>query len=91
MRSVEVFVKGPGTGREAAIRSLQAAGLQVVAITDVMPIPHNGARRSAGVSKEPNEVKLAYVAGELARWRSQSVSTDHDATSPQHAGQERAK
>jgi ribosomal protein S11 len=52
MRSVEVFVKGPGTGREAAIRSLQAAGLQVVAITDVTPIPHNGARRSAGVSKE---------------------------------------
>jgi small subunit ribosomal protein S11 len=52
MRSVEVFVKGPGAGREAAIRSLQAAGLQVVAITDVMPIPHNGARRSAGVSKE---------------------------------------
>jgi small subunit ribosomal protein S11 len=44
MRSVEVFVKGPGTGREAAIRSLQAAGLQVVAITDVTPIPHNGAR-----------------------------------------------
>jgi small subunit ribosomal protein S11 len=91
MRSVEVFVKGPGTGREAAIRSLQAAGMQVVAITDVTPIPHNGARpRSAGVSKEPNEVKLAYVAGELARWRSQSVPTDHDATSQQHAGQERA-
>ncbi|HET6317833.1 MAG TPA: 30S ribosomal protein S11, partial [Chloroflexota bacterium] len=44
MRSVEVFVKGPGTGREAAIRSLQAAGMQVVAITDVTPIPHNGAR-----------------------------------------------
>jgi len=44
MRSVEVLVKGPGTGREAAIRSLQAAGLQVVAITDVTPIPHNGAR-----------------------------------------------
>jgi hypothetical protein len=48
------------------------------------------AHRSAGVSKEPNEVKLAYVAGELARWRSQSVSTDQDATSQQHAGQERA-
>jgi small subunit ribosomal protein S11 len=44
MRAVEVFVKGPGSGREAAIRSLQAAGLQVTAITDVTPIPHNGCR-----------------------------------------------
>src|SRR5262245_27027258 len=44
MRSIEVFVKGPGSGREAAIRSLQAAGLTVVAITDVTPIPHNGCR-----------------------------------------------
>jgi small subunit ribosomal protein S11 len=44
MRSLEVFVKGPGSGREAAIRSLQANGLQVTAITDVTPIPHNGCR-----------------------------------------------
>jgi small subunit ribosomal protein S11 len=44
MRSLEVFVKGPGAGREAAIRSLQANGLQVTAITDVTPIPHNGCR-----------------------------------------------
>jgi small subunit ribosomal protein S11 len=44
MRSIEVFVKGPGAGREAAIRSLQSAGLQVVSITDVTPIPHNGCR-----------------------------------------------
>ncbi|GIV97544.1 MAG: 30S ribosomal protein S11 [Herpetosiphonaceae bacterium] len=44
MRQVEVFVKGPGGGREAAVRSLQAAGLSVVAITDVTPIPHNGCR-----------------------------------------------
>jgi small subunit ribosomal protein S11 len=44
MRSVEVFVKGPGSGREAAIRSLHNANLQVVAITDVTPIPHNGCR-----------------------------------------------
>ncbi len=44
MRSVEVFVKGPGAGREQAIRSLQAAGLEVTAITDVTPIPHNGCR-----------------------------------------------
>jgi small subunit ribosomal protein S11 len=44
MRSVEVFVKGPGAGREAAIRALEAAGLTVTAITDVTPIPHNGCR-----------------------------------------------
>jgi len=42
MRQVDVFVKGPGSGREAAIRSLQAAGLLINAITDVTPIPHNG-------------------------------------------------
>ena len=44
MRALEVFVKGPGAGREAAIRSLQSNGLQVIAITDVTPIPHNGCR-----------------------------------------------
>jgi small subunit ribosomal protein S11 len=44
MRSVEVFVKGPGAGRESAIRSLQAAGLDVTLIKDVTPIPHNGCR-----------------------------------------------
>ena len=44
MREVEVFVKGPGSGREAAIRSLQAAGLEVSSIKDVTPIPHNGCR-----------------------------------------------
>jgi len=44
MRTIEVFVRGPGSGREAAIRSLQAAGLEVTAITDVTPIPHNGCR-----------------------------------------------
>jgi small subunit ribosomal protein S11 len=44
LRSVEVFVKGPGGGREAAIRSLQAAGLEVNMIKDVTPIPHNGCR-----------------------------------------------
>ena len=44
MRQVEVFVKGPGAGREQAIRSLQAAGLEVSAITDVTPVPHNGCR-----------------------------------------------
>lgn len=44
MKNVEVFVKGPGAGREAAIRSLQAAGLFVNMIKDVTPIPHNGCR-----------------------------------------------
>ena len=44
VRRVEVWVKGPGAGREAAIRSLQAAGLEVAAIRDVTPIPHNGCR-----------------------------------------------
>jgi small subunit ribosomal protein S11 len=44
VRQIEVFVKGPGAGREQAIRSLQAAGLEVSAITDVTPIPHNGCR-----------------------------------------------
>lgn len=44
VRSVEVYVKGPGSGREAAIRSLQAAGLEISLIKDVTPIPHNGCR-----------------------------------------------
>ena len=44
LRTVEVFVKGPGSGREAAIRALQAAGLEVTMIRDVTPIPHNGCR-----------------------------------------------
>ncbi|MDD3396509.1 MAG: 30S ribosomal protein S11 [Acidaminococcaceae bacterium] len=44
LKKIEVFVKGPGAGREAAIRSLQAAGLEVNSIKDVTPIPHNGCR-----------------------------------------------
>jgi len=44
MRQVDVYVKGPGSGREAAIRSLQSSGLQINSITDVTPIPHNGCR-----------------------------------------------
>jgi small subunit ribosomal protein S11 len=44
MRKVDVFVKGPGSGRETAIRSLQAAGLEVGTIQDVTPVPHNGCR-----------------------------------------------
>jgi|UniRef100_A0A7C4AR14 small subunit ribosomal protein S11 len=44
MRSVEVLIKGPGAGREAALRSLQAAGFQITLIKDVTPVPHNGCR-----------------------------------------------
>jgi small subunit ribosomal protein S11 len=44
MKNVEVYVKGPGAGRESALRSLQAAGLNVSVIKDVTPIPHNGCR-----------------------------------------------
>jgi small subunit ribosomal protein S11 len=44
MREADVFIKGPGPGRESAVRSLQAAGLRVRSITDITPIPHNGCR-----------------------------------------------
>jgi small subunit ribosomal protein S11 len=44
MKTVEVFVKGPGAGRESALRSLQAAGFNIISIKDVTPIPHNGCR-----------------------------------------------
>ena len=44
LKSVEVMVKGPGTGREAAIRALQACGIEVTSIRDVTPVPHNGCR-----------------------------------------------
>lgn len=44
LKTVEVYVKGPGSGREAAIRALQVAGLEIVSIKDVTPIPHNGCR-----------------------------------------------
>ena len=44
LKTVDVFVKGPGSGREAAIRSLQTTGLEISSIKDVTPIPHNGCR-----------------------------------------------
>ncbi|KXK55737.1 MAG: 30S ribosomal protein S11 [Chlorobi bacterium OLB5] len=44
LRKVDVFIKGPGSGREAAIRSLQTAGLEILSIKDITPIPHNGCR-----------------------------------------------
>ena len=44
LRRVDVFIKGPGSGREAAIRSLQVSGIQITSIKDITPIPHNGCR-----------------------------------------------
>ena len=44
LRQIEIYVKGPGSGREAAIRSLQSSGLYIIGIRDVTPIPHNGCR-----------------------------------------------
>ncbi|HEV2073990.1 MAG TPA: 30S ribosomal protein S11 [Thermomicrobiales bacterium] len=44
LRQVDVYVRGPGSGREMAVRSLQASGVQVISITDTTPIPHNGCR-----------------------------------------------
>jgi len=44
MRKADVFVKGPGSGRESAIRTVQSVGIEVVSITDVTPLPHNGCR-----------------------------------------------
>jgi small subunit ribosomal protein S11 len=44
LQKVEVFVRGPGSGRETAVRSLQAAGLEVISVKDVTPVPHNGCR-----------------------------------------------
>jgi small subunit ribosomal protein S11 len=44
MRQVEVYVKGPGAGREAAVRALQSVGLRIVSIRDITPVPHNGCR-----------------------------------------------
>ena len=44
MKNLDVFVKGPGPGRESAVRALNASGLQITSITDVTPIPHNGCR-----------------------------------------------
>src|SRR5487761_1779583 len=53
MRKVDVFVKGPGSGRETAIRSLQAAGLEIGSIQDVTPVPHNGGLRSESRRSAP--------------------------------------
>ncbi len=67
MKQVEVYVKGPGTGRESAIRSIQAAGLDIVAIKDVTPIPHNGCRppkrRRVQICRVRNNPRIAGNGG----------------------------
>lgn len=62
LRSVEVFVKGPGAGREAAIRALQAAGLDVTMIKDVTPIPHNGCRPP---KEEEFNLRRCHISGKI--------------------------
>ena len=62
MKTVEVYVKGPGAGREAAIRALQGAGLEVSMIKDVTPIPHTGCR-------PPSEDVYSFVKGGNELWR----------------------
>ena len=65
MKSVEVYVKGPGQGREAAIRALQSAGLEVTMIKDVTPIPHNGCRPP----KRRRVQYLKYSIGVKIKWQ----------------------
>jgi len=60
MKVVEVFVRGPGAGREAAIRALEATGLAVTAITDVTPIPHNGCAHRSGAGSRRSENLARY-------------------------------
>ena len=62
MRQVEVYVKGPGAGREQAIRSLQAAGLEVSAITDITPSRTTAAARPSGAGSEPRGTMARYTA-----------------------------
>ena len=59
MKKVEVKVKGPGSGREACIRSLQAAGLEVTKITDVTPVPHNGCRPPKRRRENSHKINLS--------------------------------
>ena len=58
LKTVEVFVKGPGSGREAAIRALQTAGLEISMIKDVTPIPHNGCRPPKSIREELSNGKI---------------------------------
>ena len=62
LKTVDVFVKGPGSGREAAIRALSANGLDVISIRDVTPVPHNGCR--------PPKRRRVYSSGGREQWQS---------------------
>src|SRR5438270_12469540 len=80
MRQVSVFVRGPGAGREAAIRSLQAAGLEVTAIVDRTPIPHNGCRPPKKGRVGGSLRSRSWAMG-VGRWgRSSSFALTHPAT-----------
>lgn len=69
MRKVDVFVKGPGSGRETAIRSLQATGLEVGSIQDVTPTPHNGCRPRSVAASDPSRVGLCGRYGASVPYR----------------------
>src|SRR5437667_6324069 len=69
LKQVEVFVRGPGAGREAAIRSLQAVGLEITAIRDVTPIPHNGCRPPKRRRVEGGESVARYRAAACRQCR----------------------
>ena len=62
LKTVEVYVKGPGSGRESAIRALEAVGLQVTMIKDVTPIPHNGCR-------PPKRRRVGFFTGGKRKWQ----------------------
>ena len=66
MKKVEVYIKGPGSGRETAIRAIQAAGLEITLIKDVTPIPHNGCR-------PPKKRRVQYSENIIAKWKMENV------------------
>ena len=66
VRKVDVLVKGPGSGRETAIRSLQNTGIEVTGIKDVTPVPHNGCRRRSGGGSESWRATPVPSAGSAA-------------------------
>src|SRR4029079_8437392 len=76
MKKIDVFVKGPGSGRETAIRSLGAVGLEVGTIQDVTPSPHNGCRPHRGVTAEPPQrMRPSHAASRLAPEQEKETDT----------------
>ena len=83
LKSIEVYVKGPGSGREAAIRALQAAGLEVTIIKDVTPIPHNGCRppkrRRVSIIRRCNYGKIYWcIMQTMSKRRNEVISLKGD-------------